>query len=278
MDGGSVALVVLFAIIGALGIVFNSVVIEVIRHNSMLHTPMNYLLMNLAISDIIIAVFILPRHVFLGLFTHPTGLVGDFLCKFVTGGGIIWIGATAEGYTLITIACERFFAIVRPHDARARITTRKLRWIVPLCWAVNTAVNLPSLSSLAYNQELDFCQESWPNWVNPTAYVGFVFVVGVSSVIVYASPGAIYGSLVYNITVLFILINSSLHPFLLCWHMRTFRQGLWKVLGCGGAAVGPLHMGDSVAPTNTYNTQAAGELAIANSGYVARPCSRHSRA
>jgi hypothetical protein len=309
MTSSETALTVLFAISSTIGIVFNMLVILAIVRTSSLRTPMNYLLLNLAISDIMISTFVLPRHVFFGAFGHQEGVGSDFLCKFITGGVFIWIGATAESYTLITIATERYIAIIHPHSFRRRITRKKLKWIVPLCWAINTAVNTPTLVALSYNKERHFCLESWPDWVKPKAYVGFIFIVGTSSVVAmfvlysfviyslwkghnnpteasqnarlrmrkrvtqllvtitilhaccrlpnytfyllaYVAPGAIYGSMVYNVTVLFILLNSVSHPFLLCLHLSTFRQGIKRLLGFGNSAVEPANLMESTVQFN----------------------------
>lgn len=309
MTASETILTVLFAINSTIGIVFNALVVLVILRTNSLRTPMNYLLLNLAISDIMISAFVLPRHVFFGAFNHQEDSRSDFLCKFITGGVFIWIGATAEGYTLITIATERYLAIIHPYSFKKRITTKKLRWIVPLCWGINTAVNTPTLVALSYSKERHFCIESWPGWVEPRAYVGFVFIVGTSSVVAmfvlysfviyslwkgqhntieasqnarlkmrkrvtqmlviitvlhaccrlpnytfyllaYIAPGAIYGSMVYNVTVLFILFNSVSHPFLLCLHLNTFRQGIRRLLGCGNSVVEPANLMESTVQFN----------------------------
>lgn len=304
-----IALTISFGIVSTIGIVFNVLVIIVILKTSSLRTPMNYLLLNLAVSDIMISVFVLPRHVLFNVFDHQEGVRGDFLCKFLTGGTFIWIGATAEGYTLITIAVERFIAVAHPHDIKSRITNKKLKWIVPLCWGINSAVNAPSMAALSYNKTRNYCIETWSIALDPKAYVSFIFVVGISSVVVmfalysivictlwrhkkstveashnarlrmrkkvtrmlviitvfhaicrlpnyifyllaYVLPGAIYGSLVYDITVLFILINSASHPFLLCLHLTSFRSGIKRLLSCRNTNTNTVNIVESTVQFN----------------------------
>jgi hypothetical protein len=88
---------------------------------------MNYILVNLAIADMMVALFMAPRHIFLRAFTHPSGETGDYLCKFLTGGNFMWVGGAASSFCLVAIAVERYYAIVYPHLEKGRITRKKLK-------------------------------------------------------------------------------------------------------------------------------------------------------
>ncbi|XP_032222166.1 neuropeptide FF receptor 1 [Nematostella vectensis] len=269
--------------------VFNTLVCMVVRRSKRAQTPMNNLIMSLAMSDIFIGATIFPRHIINNAFVHPGGKQGSALCKLVTGGGLLWISVTASGLLLTAVAFERFFAIVLPHKKRLRITNRKLRWIVSSVWMFAIASNLPSMLVMEYNEDLNFCTEVWPVWVSPKAYVSVMFVVGTSSVLFmyilysvvlltfwkkrhtttemsqcarlrartkvtkmlilmtvihtvcrtpnytfyllsYINPDVQYGSASYSSTVALILLNSTSHPFLLCWQMESFRKGVWQIL------------------------------------------------
>ena len=48
----------------------------------------------------------------------------------------------------------------------------------------------------------------------------------------YYAPSVNYGSNTYNFTVLLILLNSAVHPFLLCWNMQGFRRPLFVLFCC----------------------------------------------
>lgn len=90
-------------------------------------TPMNYILVNLAIADMMVAVFMAPRHIFLDAFKHPSGELGDYICKFITGGNFMWVGGAASSFCLVAIAVERYYAIVYPRLEKGRITKKKLK-------------------------------------------------------------------------------------------------------------------------------------------------------
>lgn len=85
---------------------------------------MNFLLVSLAVSDILYATFIIPD-VFMSLLsTHPDGLIGTVLCK---GGLIAWVGAASSIFTLVAIAVERYYAVIHPFSSKGKLTTRALK-------------------------------------------------------------------------------------------------------------------------------------------------------
>ena len=53
--------------------------------------PINFLLVNLAVSDIMIAIFLAPEYIFSLMFTHPDGVTGTVLCRLLTGGNFAWV-------------------------------------------------------------------------------------------------------------------------------------------------------------------------------------------
>ena len=70
-------------------------------------STLDFLFLNLALADITVALFAIPRYVLNHAFVHPLGSVGDFLCRFVTGGNLMWTGGAASVFTLVSIAFER---------------------------------------------------------------------------------------------------------------------------------------------------------------------------
>lgn len=312
------ALVSLFSIIGIICLTFNVLVCVVIYRSKSLRIPMNNLIFNLAISDFLIGLFILPRHVLFSkpAFRHPSDTTGDYFCKFITGSGVLWTSSTASGFLLIAIAVERYTSIMI-QNRRAPLTSSHIKGVVAFCWAAGFAANLPTLIVFAYNEDADFCVENWPSWVSAKAYVMCIFFLGTSSVIVmfvlyskviytlwnrqkrateisqaarlrarknitkllvlvtfihtvcrlpnyttyllaYYAPSVSYGSNMYNFTVLLILINSAVHPFMLCWNMQGFRRPLVVLFCCCQAnrvftEPEPSHVRSSQARGSTFH-------------------------
>lgn len=95
---------------------------------SILRTPINYLLVHLAVADIVYAAFIAPKGYFkLTSVHHPDGMTGLVLCKLLTGGNVAWVGAVASAIFLVVIAFERYYAVMYPHGHKWKLSTRKLK-------------------------------------------------------------------------------------------------------------------------------------------------------
>ena len=90
-------------------------------------TPINYLLVNLAISDITFAAFVAPNHILNKAFTHPKGAIGSGLCKLVTGGNVAWVGAASSSVTLVAIAIERYYTVMCPLGSKGKLSRRKVK-------------------------------------------------------------------------------------------------------------------------------------------------------
>jgi len=90
-------------------------------------TPINYLLVNLAVADMVVATFFAPMHIFVHTFTHPDGFIGTLLCKFLTGGAFAWTGGASSVFTLVAISVERYYAVNYPHGNKGKLTHNKLK-------------------------------------------------------------------------------------------------------------------------------------------------------
>ena len=88
---------------------------------------LNYLLVNLAVADILYAVFIAPKVLVKLIVSHPDGLTGILLCKFLTGGSVAWIGGAASIVTLVAISVERYYAVMYPFRSKGKLTKRRLK-------------------------------------------------------------------------------------------------------------------------------------------------------
>ena len=90
-------------------------------------TPINYLLVNLAIADALYAIFVTPQTFLKNTSTHPGGTIGTVLCKLVTGGCLAWIAGISSVFTLVAIAAERYFAVIYPVSNVGKLSKRKLK-------------------------------------------------------------------------------------------------------------------------------------------------------
>ena len=87
-------------------------------------TPTHLLLLNLAVADMMVALFIGQRFVVVHLIEHPTGLSGTILCK---SHNFTWVGGAASVFTLLAIAFERYYAVIFPYGNKGKLTFKKLK-------------------------------------------------------------------------------------------------------------------------------------------------------
>ena len=88
---------------------------------------MNYLLVNLAVADMMVATFISPQFILIHAFDHPGGITGTLLCKLLTGGNLMWTGATASAFSLVVIAFERYYSVKYPYGNKGKLTKEKVK-------------------------------------------------------------------------------------------------------------------------------------------------------
>ena len=87
----------------------------------------NYLLVNLAVSDILFATFITPKVIVSLNLRQPNGVAGLVLCKLLTGGNLAWIPGITSVFTLVAISFERYYTVVYPLDPNRKLTQHKLK-------------------------------------------------------------------------------------------------------------------------------------------------------
>ena len=73
---------------------------------------MNFLLVNLAVADMTVAVFIAIRYIFTMVFVHPKGEIGDFVCQLLTGEAFTWVGRACFGL----LSCLHRFGTIPCHQ------------------------------------------------------------------------------------------------------------------------------------------------------------------
>ena len=145
----------------------NSLVCSLMLKKKAFKTSINWLLFHLAIADLLVAVFFIPPCILSHFIVQPSGLTGDVLCKFITGGNFGWVGAAASSFLLVAIAFERYNATLRP-----LLTLRHGRsmWLVPVLWLLAILLNTPPIVVTAYDAERQLCVENFQDYTTLRAY------------------------------------------------------------------------------------------------------------
>lgn len=192
-----IAFAIFFSILIFINLVGNTLVILAVVLNKPMRSPINYLLINLATADMVVAMFIGIPFIVTPTLNHPEGKMGDVLCKLLTGGNIGWVGALASVFTLVAVAIERYGAVLYPHSQKGKLTKPKLVILVVLCWSLSALWAVPGFIAVTYIPAIKGCAHSWSKPIYAHSYtVGWSVVAGVIPI---GILGALYSRMVYHL-------------------------------------------------------------------------------
>jgi hypothetical protein len=148
----------LYFVVQIVGLTGNALVITVVRRTRSMHTTTNFLLVNLAVADIL-TLFTCPRNGYVLIITlyHPGGLAGDFLCKFLTGNALVGITMSVSSMTLTVLAVERYRALLRPMNRRLVVSRENVLVVIAATWIVSLLSNIPDFIENRYSEHLLKC-------------------------------------------------------------------------------------------------------------------------
>ena len=117
---------------------------------------------NMAASDLLIALFLMPR-LLTREFTGSNaflfrGDAGTFLCKMCVFLSDISLSVSTQ--SLMLIATERFLAIVYPIFYRKVVTVKRRYLFVALTWIVSMAIHSPYLYTFRLSAD-NICKSNW---------------------------------------------------------------------------------------------------------------------
>lgn len=145
---------ILFLLIALFG---NTLVIVAVYKKRYLRSTTNYLLLNLAISDIISTVLLIPIAIG-NAFPPEEGILGDVLCKFIISYHVPLTASFSSILTLTILAVERYHAVVKPMVDGLRLRDEHVRYAIAGVWVSVFTVSSPIYysSSLGGDDECVF--------------------------------------------------------------------------------------------------------------------------
>ncbi|XP_065111844.1 trace amine-associated receptor 11 [Paramisgurnus dabryanus] len=129
-------LYLLFAITIILIVYGNLLVICTISSFRQLHTPTNYLIVSMAVADLLLGVLVMPPSMVRSLET--CWYFGDILCKFHSSTDFTLCNASVMHLTFISI--DRYYAVCQPLQYHRRITTRVSVAMILASWGFSAFV------------------------------------------------------------------------------------------------------------------------------------------
>ena len=138
-DQFSLALKILYTLISILIITGNTLVLLVTWRDKSLHQPNKYFVACLAVSDLLVGIFIGPAIVYrLSVDYKSLRDISIHFCRFM-----VWIdnlAITASVLTLTFISFDRYLKISKPLQYRSRMTTSKSFKIISIIWLISAAL------------------------------------------------------------------------------------------------------------------------------------------
>ncbi|XP_068701186.1 galanin receptor type 1-like [Montipora capricornis] len=159
----------LFAITFIVSVSGNTLVCLVVALTARMRTTRNYLLVNLAVADLTVALLCIPFDVVIKI-KSPKWLLGRVMCKLLWPSMTLVTNSSAA--TLAVISYDRYRAVIRPR--KSRFTTRQTGIIIALIWMVSLLLVLPYVKALTVKN--DKCYEVWHSDSVRKAYTLGLFV------------------------------------------------------------------------------------------------------
>jgi len=148
---------VLYGFVVFIGLIGNCLVIIVVYRTRSMHTTTNFLLVNLAVSDVITLLWCPRTYTFAFYPIHPTGSLGDYICKIFTGNAIISVAIASSVVTLTILATERYHALMKPMQSELRLTLERVKYVIGITWIVAILISLPDFSQNKYSERYGRC-------------------------------------------------------------------------------------------------------------------------
>ena len=135
---------VAYCLIFVVALIGNSVIALIVYKTQSMRKPINFFIVNMAMSDLLFPLLLIPRNL-TGLYANTwliSGPLSHGLCKVVPF--VVNVSTVVSIQSLVLIAVDRFGAVVYP--LRSPLISSKLcLFLIPATWIVAIAVDWPYL-------------------------------------------------------------------------------------------------------------------------------------
>ena len=153
----------LYLVVMVVSLVGNAIIICIVRKNRRMRNLTHYLIVNMAVADLLITVLHMPYRLQIQLTNSDAvvvgGLMGKLICKLVGYSQDVSIASSV--FTLMGISVDRFMAVVFP--LKRATLNHKARYVVGPIWIMSIVICSPLLYANKmeeYEGEF-YCFEEW---------------------------------------------------------------------------------------------------------------------
>lgn len=157
----------------------NTLIIMVVYRDNKMRTTTNLLIVNMAVSDLLVPIFAMPRAnveiLYGNLRWLIDGVLGETLCKLTPFFQDISTAVSVQ--TLVAIAVDRFYAVWFPLKA-ARIKPR-VKYVILLIWSISAVIHAPYLYGFntgTFNGKT-YCFLGWSRSVTKIVFVLLIIII-----------------------------------------------------------------------------------------------------
>ena len=140
----------------AIGFIGNVLVIRIVHKTRQMHTPTNYLLANMAVSDVI-TILLFSCNKFaedrLGRVSHK---FATFACK---ARSIVAICIMVSSITLTVLALERYHALLKPFRTELRLSEDNVKKAIVFTWTTSVVICFPQFFFAGWSEKHTSCVE-----------------------------------------------------------------------------------------------------------------------
>lgn len=139
--GLQVSLSALLAVVTLATVLSNAFVIATIFLTRKLHTPANFLIGSLAVTDLLVSILVMPISIVYTV--SKTWSLGQIVCDIWLSSDITF--CTASILHLCVIALDRYWAITDALEYSKRRTMRRAAVMVGVVWVISISISIPPL-------------------------------------------------------------------------------------------------------------------------------------
>ena len=130
------------------GLIGNVLVIRIVHKTREMHTPTNYLLASMAVSDVFTIMMFAAHGFAFSQYVNDENFAQYLVCK---ASALITTFAIVSSITLTVLAVERYNALLKPLRTGLRLSEDNIKKAIALIWVTSVFVSIPN----AFFQEFD---------------------------------------------------------------------------------------------------------------------------